>query len=450
MVKFGKKFFFNNAYIKKNRTVTIIAIVTVILLIVTTFFITSQFYNGNNNTTKKHIETYKEISINLYDNLPYSLTYFKRLENINISDIKIIYPENLTYEEDTSRCSKDELTILNKIKNGENVDGDIYKIYSCVSYKSNNPGKYNIKIIVGKKEYSSELNIVDKEAPKLIAKDLEIYEDEYYSVNDFVESCTDNSNKDCRISFLNTSLVDYSKYKEPGTYQIKLIAADYSDNKSEAAIVNLTIKKINYYEVKFNTNGGTTIETQKVREGKTISYPSYPSKSGYIFEGWYYNNKEFDMNTPINSNITINAKWKKIQTSSGNSSGGSSSGSSGGSSSSSNTSSSCIKYKDAYANVSIYFYQLNGGSSNDCMPRSTNEFEPAAVEIANNYSERVRSYYKSIYGDTCSTSIKHLISPVTASGRYAGFLINYTVKSNCSTPQTFTLECSSKSDCKIW
>lgn len=448
MVKFGKKFFFNNAYIRKNRTVTIISIITVLLLIVTTFFITSQFYKGNNENPDKIIETYKEIDIKLFDNLPYLLTYFKKLENTKITDIKLSYPENFTYTENTTKCTEEEITIINKIKNGEKVDTNINEALSCISYKANVAGKYNIKITVNKKEFNTTLNVIDDEAPKMQTKDLEIYEDESYNVNDFVESCSDNSQKNCKIEFLNTSLVDYSKYKEPGTYTIKLIAKDYSDNKSEAATVNLTIKKIIYYEVKFDTNGGTAIENQTIREGKTISYPSYPSRSGYTFEGWYYNNKEFDMNTPINSNITVKAKWKKIETSNGGSYGGSSSG--GNNYKPSGGSSSCIKYKDSYANVSIYFYQLNSGNSNDCMPKSTKEFEDDILKIASNNTEYVRSYYKSIYGETCSTNVRYLPTPVIASGRYAGYLITYTVKSNCSLPQTFTLNCSSKDNCNVW
>lgn len=452
MVKFGKKFFFNKTYIKKNRTIMIISIITVILLIVTTFFITSEIYNENTNSQKKIVEIYEELNVDLYDKLPYLLSYFRKLENTKIKDIKITYPDNFTYSENTTNCNEEQIKIINKVKNGEKVDVDINTAFACVSYETNLPGSFNIKINVDKQEFHSKLNVNDNDAPVLIAKDLEIYEDEHYSVKDFVESCTDNSKKDCHISFLNTSIIDYSQYKEPGNYQIKLIATDYSDNKSEPAIVNLTIKKIIYYDVIFNTNGGSSIKSQTIREGNTISYPSYPTRNGYTFEGWYYNNKEFDMSSPITENITLTAKWKKIPTYSPDpwTGGGSSGNSSGGSSSSGITSGSCIKYKDTYANVSIYFYQLNKGSENDCMPRSTDEFESDAIEIANNYLEKARSYYKSIYGDECSTSTKYLINPITSSGRYAGYLIKYTVKSNCSTPKTFTLECSSKSSCDIW
>ena len=453
MVKFGKKFFFNNAYIKKNRTITIISIVTVILLIVTTFFITNQFYDGNNKYSKKVIETYKEINVDLFDKLPYMLSYFKTLENTKISDIKVTYPDNFTYSEDTSNCTEEQIKIINGIKNGENTN-DINKAFSCVTYRTNLAGSFNVKISVGKNEYMTTLNVVDKEAPKLLAKDFEIYEDEYYSVDDFVESCSDNSKRDCNISFLNTSLVNYSNYKEPGTYDIKLIATDNSGNKSEAAIVKLTIKKIIYYEVKFDTAGGTSIQTQTIREGETINYPSYPNRSGYTFEGWYYNNKEFDLNTPITNDITITAKWKKIPTSTGGSGGGSSGGGNSGGGSSSGgggtTSNKCIKYSEAYADVSIYNYQLNEGSKNDCMPTSGNT--EAASALAQDYQDDARKYYRDIYAydKYCNVNSKANVSGVNYKGKHAGYLITYTVTSDCASTQKFTLSCSSKEDCNLW
>ena len=441
MVKFGKKFFFNKAYIKKNRTVAIISVITVILLIVTTYFITSQFYSENIKSPQKIVETYEEIDVKLFDKLPYMLSYFKKLENTKISDIKVTYPDNFTYSEDTTNCNEEQIKTINSIKNGEKNEMDVNEAFSCLTYRTNLAGSFNVKITVEKNEYTIKLNVIDDEAPKLVAKNFEIYEDEYYSVDDFVESCSDNSKKECNITFLNTSLVNYSNYKEPGTYDIKIAATDNSGNKSEAAIVSLIIKKIVYYEVKF----------------KTISYPSHPSRSGYTFEGWYYNNKEFDLNTPITSDMTITAKWKKIPTTSGGNTGGNISSNdgtlNGGASSGSggSTSNKCIKYSEAYANVSIYFYQLNGGSANDCMPTSTKNFEADILEIANNNQENVRNYHKNIYGTNCSTKVNQdFLQPVVASSRYAGYLIKYTVLSNCTEPKTYTLHCSSKNNCDIW
>lgn len=63
------------------------------------------------------------------------------------------------------------------------------------------------------------------------------------------------------------------------------------------------------YLVKFNTNGGSPIESVKVKENKMVKKPNDPTKDGYAFGGWYYENKEFDFNTKITKDITLEAHW---------------------------------------------------------------------------------------------------------------------------------------------
>lgn len=38
--------------------------------------------------------------------------------------------------------------------------------------------------------------------------------------------------------------------------------------------------------------------------------PPKPEKAGYVFEGWFYQDKKFDFTTNIDSNIVLTAKWK--------------------------------------------------------------------------------------------------------------------------------------------
>ena len=80
------------------------------------------------------------------------------------------------------------------------------------------------------------------------------------------------------------------------------------------------------YTVTFNTNGGSTIESQTIKSGKTINYVE-PTKSGYIFSGWYTDTKfenAFDSLTKITDNLTLYAKWTEEITISFNSNNGSS------------------------------------------------------------------------------------------------------------------------------
>ncbi|MBQ6183143.1 MAG: InlB B-repeat-containing protein [Clostridia bacterium] len=70
------------------------------------------------------------------------------------------------------------------------------------------------------------------------------------------------------------------------------------------------------YDVSFDANGhGAAPETQSVEIGKTAVRPEDPEESGWRFDGWYREAEcinAFDFSTPINSDITLYAKWTGI------------------------------------------------------------------------------------------------------------------------------------------
>ena len=75
------------------------------------------------------------------------------------------------------------------------------------------------------------------------------------------------------------------------------------------------------YTVTFNVNGGSAVDSQLINAGEKAIKPTNPTKNEYIFAGWYTDNTytiEFDfINTSINSDITIYAKWTKKTTAGG-------------------------------------------------------------------------------------------------------------------------------------
>ncbi len=71
------------------------------------------------------------------------------------------------------------------------------------------------------------------------------------------------------------------------------------------------------YTVKFETNGGNSINSVKATKNNTISEPTVPVKDGYSFDGWY-TDKElttvYDFNTKVTKSFTLYAKWIENKT----------------------------------------------------------------------------------------------------------------------------------------
>lgn len=69
-----------------------------------------------------------------------------------------------------------------------------------------------------------------------------------------------------------------------------------------------TEPEVKKYTVTFKVDGNT-VETQTVEEGKTISLPENPSKSGYTFKGWYSNGSKITNSTTVKNNMTVTGEW---------------------------------------------------------------------------------------------------------------------------------------------
>lgn len=69
-----------------------------------------------------------------------------------------------------------------------------------------------------------------------------------------------------------------------------------------------------YYDVIFDSNGGTAVDTQEnVQYGTTATKPENPTREGYRFLGWFTKDgKAFDFSTPITKSMTLTAKWEIV------------------------------------------------------------------------------------------------------------------------------------------
>ena len=82
--------------------------------------------------------------------------------------------------------------------------------------------------------------------------------------------------------------------------------------------VNNDIEVYPYYEKKtftvtFDPDNGESATTVNVKYNETAALPTAPTKTGFVFAGWFYTEggveKEFTAATPVTDNITAKAKW---------------------------------------------------------------------------------------------------------------------------------------------
>lgn len=68
------------------------------------------------------------------------------------------------------------------------------------------------------------------------------------------------------------------------------------------------------YKITFQTNGGSTIEPQYVKYGRLVTRPADdPTRTGYLFDGWYLNAELFPFNTyQVYDDLTLLAHWKSM------------------------------------------------------------------------------------------------------------------------------------------
>ena len=75
--------------------------------------------------------------------------------------------------------------------------------------------------------------------------------------------------------------------------------------------------KKNEYTLSFDTNGGNIVEDIMTDGISVIEMPPHPTKQGYVFLGWYWDNESFQnlftqnafLITPITEDTTVYAAW---------------------------------------------------------------------------------------------------------------------------------------------
>ena len=85
---------------------------------------------------------------------------------------------------------------------------------------------------------------------------------------------------------------------------------EYDISQAITADVVLTAKyvELKKYTVKFDSNGGSKVDSTTVIEGNTVTEPT-STKTGYVLDGWYLDSEKYDFSTPVTKDMTLKANW---------------------------------------------------------------------------------------------------------------------------------------------
>lgn len=136
-------------------------------------------------------------------------------------------------------------------------------------------------------------------------------------------NCTVKFDSNNGSAFSYQNVAKWSKIKKPadpkkdGEYFAYWAKNDNSifNFDVETVAEDITLKAIwsstEYFTVSFNTDGGSYIESQRIKKGDNVTKPKTPpTKEGYAFAGWVDDlTREYDFNQSVESNKTITAKW---------------------------------------------------------------------------------------------------------------------------------------------
>lgn len=172
-----------------------------------------------------NIEIKEAVEININTALP-DASAFTNVE------ATVIYPKEI-YKE-IYRNNQDQ-----EVTKEEAVENEILKEEYTKELIATKAGHFVVTINIYDDKYKSIIYVTDDKKPELSLKELTITESDNYTIDNFITSCTDNSNETCTYSYKEDKM---GTYTSPGTYDIIIVAKDSSNNKTESS-TKLTINK---------------------------------------------------------------------------------------------------------------------------------------------------------------------------------------------------------------
>lgn len=259
-------------FIVRNKKWFIIESISIVLL---TAIILGIIFLNKNKSLKQEEEP------QLDDNKP------KVVENLKYMTIKINPELKLIFQEKYELCNDGDSDFIcgdieNTVQNVELLNDDAVKIYESVQF-------------TGMSVEDALVNICD------LAKDNKI---------DFnvIEIETDSENIN------NTNIMEYLILHSQNTINYTL-SFKHVENVGEGNPIEVEgtseVVDAKTYKVTFDSAGGSTINSQTIKEGSKAKAPQNPTKEGFSFVEWDLNGNKYNFNNKITKDITLVAKWQE-------------------------------------------------------------------------------------------------------------------------------------------
>lgn len=66
--------------------------------------------------------------------------------------------------------------------------------------------------------------------------------------------------------------------------------------------------------VTFASDGGSAVSEQLLINGAKVVAPTAPTKDGYLFDGWFVGEVEWDFDAAVSGDLTLTAHWTEVPT----------------------------------------------------------------------------------------------------------------------------------------
>lgn len=149
---------------------------------------------------------------------------------------------------------------------------------------------------------------------KLVAKWTALYNVTFDTAGGSPVDSLQNVRAGTKIELPETTLDGYDFEWWAAEGKTFAIDAEYEVNSD----VTFVAKWAGICKVVYNTDGGSSVESETVHDMETIDMPAAPTKDGYRFLGWYTTDENNLMQPDdifmVTDSVTINAKWVQLFT----------------------------------------------------------------------------------------------------------------------------------------